>query len=110
MAAADAGDDVTLLSLFAKDATLTSDGGGVVAAARKVVHGRSRIARLYYFWLKTGHSTPGADLDDQRRTRSRHVSGWRPSCSYSRLRLTATRSRLSTLCSILKNFTDSRLN
>ena len=46
MAAADAGDDVTLLSLFAKDATLTSDGGGVVAAARKVVHGRSRIARL----------------------------------------------------------------
>lgn len=47
MAAADAGDDATLLSLFAKDATLTSDGGGVVPAARKVVHGRSRIARLY---------------------------------------------------------------
>jgi RNA polymerase sigma-70 factor, ECF subfamily len=47
MAAADAGDDVTLLSLFAKEATLTSDGGGVVPAARKVVYGRSRIARLY---------------------------------------------------------------
>ena len=47
LAAADAGDDITLLSLFAKDATLTSDGGGVVPAARKVVHGRSRIARLY---------------------------------------------------------------
>lgn len=47
MAAADAGDDVTLLSLFAQDATLTSDGGGVVPAARKVVRGRSRIARLY---------------------------------------------------------------
>ena len=47
IAAADAGDDATLLSLFAKDATLTSDGGGVVPAARKVVHGRSRIARLY---------------------------------------------------------------
>ena len=47
MAAADAGDDVTLLSLFAKDATLTSDGGGVVPAARRVVQGRSRIARLY---------------------------------------------------------------
>ena len=45
--AADAGDDVTLLSLFAKDATLTSDGGGVVPAARRVVYGRSRIARLY---------------------------------------------------------------
>ena len=52
MAAADAGDDVTLLSLFAKDATLTSDGGGVVPAARKVVHGRSRIARLYLVLAK----------------------------------------------------------
>ena len=47
IAAADAGDDVALLSLFAKDATLTSDGGGVVPAARRVVQGRSRIARLY---------------------------------------------------------------
>ena len=51
-AAADAGDDVTLLSLFAKDATLTSDGGGVVPAARKVVHGPSRIARLYLVLAK----------------------------------------------------------
>ncbi len=52
MAAADAGDDVTLLSLFAKDATLTSDGGGVVPAARRIVHGRSRIARLYLLLAK----------------------------------------------------------
>jgi RNA polymerase sigma-70 factor, ECF subfamily len=52
MAAADAGDDVTLLSLFAKDVTLTSDGGGVVPAARKVVHGPSRIARLYLVLAK----------------------------------------------------------
>ena len=52
MAAADAGDDITLLSLFAKDATLTSDGGGVVPAARKVVHGRLRIARLYLLLAK----------------------------------------------------------
>ena len=52
MAAADAGDDKTLVSLFAKDATLTSDGGGVVPAARKVVHGRSRIARLYLVLAK----------------------------------------------------------
>jgi RNA polymerase sigma-70 factor, ECF subfamily len=52
MAAADAGDDVTLVSLFAKDATLTSDGGGVVPAARKVVHGPSRIARLYQVLAK----------------------------------------------------------
>jgi len=47
MTAADAGDDVALLSLFAKDATLMSDGGGVVPAARRVVRGPSRIARLY---------------------------------------------------------------
>ena len=52
MAAADAGDDATLLSLFAKDATLTSDGGGVVPAARKIVQGRSRIARLYLLLAK----------------------------------------------------------
>jgi RNA polymerase sigma-70 factor, ECF subfamily len=47
MEAASAGDEATLLSLFAEDATLTSDGGGVVPAARKVVKGRGRIARLY---------------------------------------------------------------
>ncbi|MET0623888.1 MAG: RNA polymerase sigma-70 factor [Pyrinomonadaceae bacterium] len=47
MEAAVAGDAATLLSLFAEDATLTSDGGGVVPAARKVVSGRGRIARLY---------------------------------------------------------------
>jgi RNA polymerase sigma-70 factor (ECF subfamily) len=52
MAAADAADDATFLSLFAKDATLTSDGGGVVPAARKVVHGPSRIARLYLLLTK----------------------------------------------------------
>ena len=45
--AAGAGDEETLLSLFAEDATLTSDGGGVVPAARKVVRGRRRIARLF---------------------------------------------------------------
>jgi RNA polymerase sigma-70 factor (ECF subfamily) len=45
--AAGAGDEATLLSLFAEDATLTSDGGGVVPAARKTVCGRARIARLY---------------------------------------------------------------
>lgn len=45
--AAVAGDEATLLSLFAEDATLTSDGGGVVPAARKTVRGRGRIARLY---------------------------------------------------------------
>ena len=47
MEASRAGDEATLLSLFAEDATLTSDGGGVVPAARKVVTGRRRIARLF---------------------------------------------------------------
>jgi RNA polymerase sigma-70 factor (ECF subfamily) len=47
MEAASSGDEATLLSLFAEDATLTSDGGGIVPAARKVVTGRRRIARLY---------------------------------------------------------------
>ena len=45
--ASHAGDEATLLSLFAEEATLTSDGGGVVPAARKVVRGRKRITRLY---------------------------------------------------------------
>jgi RNA polymerase sigma-70 factor (ECF subfamily) len=47
MAASNAGDEASLLSLFAEDATLTSDGGGVVPAARKVVTGRRRIVRLF---------------------------------------------------------------
>ena len=47
MAASNAGDEATLLSLFAEDATLTSDGGGVVPAARKIVTGRRRIVRLF---------------------------------------------------------------
>ena len=47
MEASKAGDEATLLSLFAEDATLTSDGGGVVPAARKVVTGRRRIVRLF---------------------------------------------------------------
>jgi RNA polymerase sigma-70 factor (ECF subfamily) len=46
-AAAAAGDEEAILNLFAEDATLTSDGGGIVPAARKVVHGRTRIARLF---------------------------------------------------------------
>jgi RNA polymerase sigma-70 factor, ECF subfamily len=45
--AAQTGDEATLLSLFAEEATLTSDGGGIVPAARKVIRGRRRIARLF---------------------------------------------------------------
>jgi RNA polymerase sigma-70 factor (ECF subfamily) len=51
--AARAGDEEALLSLFAEDATLTSDGGGVVPAARKVVRGRRRIARLFLVLART---------------------------------------------------------
>ncbi len=47
VAAASAGDEATLLSIFAEDATLTADGGGKVTAARKVIFGRRKIARLY---------------------------------------------------------------
>ncbi len=54
LAAVGAGDEATLLSLFAEDATMTSDGGGRVTSARKVILGRNKIARLYYhLGLKT---------------------------------------------------------
>lgn len=48
LAAVNASDEETLLSLFAEDVTLTSDGGGVVPAARKIVLGKRKIARLFY--------------------------------------------------------------
>jgi RNA polymerase sigma-70 factor (ECF subfamily) len=41
-----ADDKVTLLALVAEDATWTSDGGGVVPATRRIVHGALRIVRL----------------------------------------------------------------
>jgi RNA polymerase sigma-70 factor (ECF subfamily) len=42
-----AGDEQTLLSIFADDVALTTDGGGKVHAARRVVYGSKRLARLY---------------------------------------------------------------
>lgn len=39
-------DAAALMSLFAEDARFTSDGGGKVAAAINVVHGRDRIVRF----------------------------------------------------------------
>jgi RNA polymerase sigma-70 factor, ECF subfamily len=39
-------DEVSLMALFAEDATLTSDSGGKVRAAINVIHGGDRIARL----------------------------------------------------------------
>lgn len=39
-------DREALMRLVAEDATWTTDGGGLVSAARKVIHGADRIARL----------------------------------------------------------------
>jgi RNA polymerase sigma-70 factor (ECF subfamily) len=46
MTALEADDEEALLAVFTPDATFTSDGGGKVAAARRVIHGVERIARL----------------------------------------------------------------
>ena len=46
IAAFRAGNHQALLALFAEDATWTSDGGGKTPAARKVLHGAARIAKL----------------------------------------------------------------
>ncbi|MET7772770.1 RNA polymerase sigma-70 factor [Nocardia sp. NPDC005366] len=45
MAACAGGDLNTLMSLLAPDATLWSDGGGVVSAARRPLYGKDHIAR-----------------------------------------------------------------
>lgn len=49
-----AGDEETLLTLFAEDARLTSDGGGKVVAARKTIEGKRKIAHLYSQYGKKG--------------------------------------------------------
>jgi RNA polymerase sigma-70 factor (ECF subfamily) len=46
LAAIEAGDQDALMSVFAGDATFTSDGGGKVPAARRVLLGPERIARF----------------------------------------------------------------
>lgn len=46
-AAAYAGDEETLLELFATDITIVSDGGGRVTAARKVLRGLAKVMRLF---------------------------------------------------------------
>ena len=56
IAATKAGDEETLLTLFAEDAQMTSDGGGKVVAARKTIEGRRKIARLYAQLGKKGAS------------------------------------------------------
>jgi RNA polymerase sigma-70 factor, ECF subfamily len=46
-AAAYAGDEKTLLALFSDEVSMMSDGGGKVTAARKIVHGKTKLARLF---------------------------------------------------------------
>lgn len=47
--AVEAANEQEIISLFTEDVTLTSDGGGKVTAARRVIAGNHKIARLYYF-------------------------------------------------------------
>jgi RNA polymerase sigma-70 factor (ECF subfamily) len=46
VSALESDDKAELLAVVADDATWTSDGGGKVSAARRVVHGSGRIARM----------------------------------------------------------------
>lgn len=46
-AASIAGDEQTLLALFSDDIVATADSGGKVTAARKIVRGKNRLARLF---------------------------------------------------------------
>ena len=50
-AASYSGDEKTLLALFADEISMMSDGGGKVTAARKIVRGKTKLARLF---SKTG--------------------------------------------------------
>jgi len=54
-AAAYAGDEKTLLALFSDEVSMMSDGGGKVMAARKIVHGKNKLAHaLAMFGAKAG--------------------------------------------------------
>jgi RNA polymerase sigma-70 factor (ECF subfamily) len=46
------GDMAGLIELLAPNATLVSDGGGKVAAARNPIHGADRVARLFLGVIK----------------------------------------------------------
>lgn len=60
-AAADAGSVQALTELLAADAVAWSDGGGVVKAARKPIHGAERIAR-FLSNLRTRLAPPGTSI------------------------------------------------
>jgi RNA polymerase sigma-70 factor, ECF subfamily len=58
LAAAREGDLAGLEALLARDATHTADGGGKVAAARRVVEGAPAIARLFASLYRTAAAAP----------------------------------------------------
>ncbi len=64
-AAVDAGSVQALTALLAEDAVLWSDGGGVVKAARKPVHGAARIAN-FLATLRTKLAPPGTRIAPMR--------------------------------------------
>ncbi len=57
-----AGDAQTLMSIFADDVALTSDGGGKVNAAKKTVFGRRRLANLHTVSIRKFHGRLAAYL------------------------------------------------
>jgi RNA polymerase sigma-70 factor (ECF subfamily) len=61
-AAAFAGDQKTLLSLFADEVALTSDGGGKVHAARRTVYGSRRLTNLFTVVTRKGKGRLTAQL------------------------------------------------
>lgn len=69
LVAAQGGDLAALVVLLDENVVLTADGGGIVTAARRPVHGRSRVAR---FLLGTF-----AQLDDDHDIRQIWVNGER---------------------------------
>ena len=56
-----------LLALFAKEATLTSDGGGKAKAARKVVRGGASVARFFIGVLRPAGTN--LELENRRERR-----------------------------------------
>ena len=58
-AAAEQGDLAGLEALLAHDVQLTGDGGGKAPAARRSLHGRSRVARAIINWLRMAARLPG---------------------------------------------------
>jgi RNA polymerase sigma-70 factor (TIGR02957 family) len=61
-AAAEQGDLAGLEALLAHDVQLTGDGGGKAPAARRSLHGRTRVARAVTNWLRRAARLPGVSM------------------------------------------------